>query len=184
MRNRSGSPRKQSKQKTPEPVAVRVRLSALSTAISVTPSTTVKKSRSQPNSIDLPRHLLHLRREAMSNAMTAAHEPTIHYLDSVLSEEEKRCDYGHQWRNISISRSGRFRSKNKKRDAVDGKLFDAGSGSPKENEKVWSLLFVRTFIIAPVHCRIRVLKGRDFCERCLYALNGNDRYLNEILQTS
>ncbi|XP_016992909.1 uncharacterized protein [Drosophila takahashii] len=136
MRNRSGSPRKQSKQKTPEPVAVRVRLSALSTAISVTPSTTVKKSRSQPNSIDLPRHLLHLRREAMSNAMTAAHEPTIHYLDSVLSEEEKRCDYGHQWRNISISRSGRFRSKNKKRDAVDGKLFDAGSGSPKENEKV------------------------------------------------
>ncbi|XP_052845077.1 period circadian protein [Drosophila gunungcola] len=65
----------------------------------------------------------------MSNTMAAAHEPTIHYLDSVLNEEEKRCEYGHQWRNFSISRSGRFRSKNKKRDAVDGKLFDAGSGS-------------------------------------------------------
>ncbi|XP_016983457.1 uncharacterized protein LOC108047680 [Drosophila rhopaloa] len=72
----------------------------------------------------------------MSNTMTAAHEPTIHYLDSVLSEEEKRCEYGHQWRNFSISRSGRFRSKNKKRDAVDGKLFDAGS--PKDSEKVSS----------------------------------------------
>ncbi|XP_043948648.1 uncharacterized protein LOC108024982 isoform X2 [Drosophila biarmipes] len=68
--------------------------------------------------------------------MTAAHEPTIHYLDSVLSEEEKRCDYDHQWRNISISRSGRFRSKCKRRDTVDGKLFDAGSGSARDNEKV------------------------------------------------
>ncbi|XP_016932349.1 uncharacterized protein [Drosophila suzukii] len=68
--------------------------------------------------------------------MTAAHEPTIHYLDSVLSEEEKRCDYNHQWRNISISRSGRFRSKSKKRDTVDGKLFSAGLGSPRDNEKV------------------------------------------------
>ncbi|XP_016950719.1 uncharacterized protein LOC108024982 isoform X1 [Drosophila biarmipes] len=67
--------------------------------------------------------------------MTAAHEPTIHYLDSVLSEEEKRCDYDHQWRNISISRSGRFRSKCKRRDTVDGKLFDAGSGSARDNEK-------------------------------------------------
>ncbi|XP_017119822.1 uncharacterized protein LOC108141117 [Drosophila elegans] len=80
----------------------------------------------------------------MSNTMAAAHEPTIHYLDSVLNEEEKRCEYGHQWRNFSISRSGRFRSKNKKRDAVDGKLFDAGSGSgtgtgtPKDSEKVSS----------------------------------------------
>ncbi|XP_017057198.1 uncharacterized protein LOC108098634 isoform X2 [Drosophila ficusphila] len=70
----------------------------------------------------------------MSNAVSAAHEPTIHYLDSVISEEETRCEYGHQWRNFSISRSGRFRSKNKKRDAVDGKLFDAGS--PKDIEKV------------------------------------------------
>uniref|UniRef100_B3P201 GG11632 n=1 Tax=Drosophila erecta TaxID=7220 RepID=B3P201_DROER len=71
----------------------------------------------------------------MSTAKSAAHEPTIHYLDSVLSEEEKRCAYGHQWRNISISRSGRFRSKNKKRDAVDGKFFDAGSGSLQDIEK-------------------------------------------------
>ncbi|KAH8247840.1 hypothetical protein KR038_010548, partial [Drosophila bunnanda] len=73
-----------------------------------------------------------------SSTMAAAHEPTIHYLDSVLNEEEKRCEYSHQWRNFSISRSGRFRSKNKKRDAVDGKLFDAHSavGSTKENEKV------------------------------------------------
>ncbi|KAH8246943.1 hypothetical protein KR032_004955, partial [Drosophila birchii] len=70
-----------------------------------------------------------------SSTMAAAHEPTIHYLDSVLNEEEKRCEYSHQWRNFSISRSGRFRSKNKKRDAVDGKLFDA-VGSTKENEKV------------------------------------------------
>ncbi|EDW95653.2 uncharacterized protein LOC6535285 [Drosophila yakuba] len=72
----------------------------------------------------------------MSKAKSAAHEPTIHYLDSVLSEEEKRCSYGHQWRNISISRSGRFRSKNKKRDAVDGKFFDAGSRSLQDIEKV------------------------------------------------
>ncbi|BFF90147.1 uncharacterized protein DMAD_08724 [Drosophila madeirensis] len=74
----------------------------------------------------------------MSNTMTAAHEPTIHYLDSVLNEEEKRCEYSHQWRNFTISRSGRFRSKNKKRDVVDGKLFDANSGgaSTKENEKI------------------------------------------------
>ncbi|KAH8313130.1 hypothetical protein KR067_000816 [Drosophila pandora] len=74
----------------------------------------------------------------MSNTMTAAHEPTIHYLDSVLNEEENRCEYSHQWRNFSISRSGRFRSKNKKRDAVDGKLFDvnSASGSSKENEKI------------------------------------------------
>ncbi|KAI8046610.1 hypothetical protein M5D96_002821 [Drosophila gunungcola] len=100
----------------------------------------------------------------MSNTMAAAHEPTIHYLDSVLNEEEKRCEYGHQWRNFSISRSGRFRSKNKKRDAVDGKLFDAGSGSgsgsglgtgtgtgtgsPRDSEKVRSHL---GFIIVPVH---------------------------------
>ncbi|KAH8369425.1 hypothetical protein KR009_010597 [Drosophila setifemur] len=72
--------------------------------------------------------------------MAAAHEPTIHYLDSVLNEEETRCEYSHQWRNFSISRSGRFRSKNKKRDAVDGKLFDAHSsaGSSKENEKLSS----------------------------------------------
>lgn len=65
--------------------------------------------------------------------MTAAHEPTIHYLDSILNEEEKRCgdQYSHQWRNFTISRSGRFRSKNKKRDVVDGKLFDG-----KENDKV------------------------------------------------
>lgn len=68
----------------------------------------------------------------MSNTMTAAHEP-IHYLDSILNEEEKRCgdQYSHQWRNFTISRSGRFRSKNKKRDVVDGKLFDG-----KENDKV------------------------------------------------
>ncbi|EDV90623.1 uncharacterized protein LOC6569873 isoform X1 [Drosophila grimshawi] len=64
--------------------------------------------------------------------MSAAHEPTIHYLDSILNEEEKRCDqYSHQWRNFTISRSGRFRSKNKKRDVVDGKLFDG-----KENDKI------------------------------------------------
>ncbi|KAH8340239.1 hypothetical protein KR074_000609 [Drosophila pseudoananassae] len=74
----------------------------------------------------------------MSNTMTAAHEPTIHYLDSVLNEEENRCEYSHQWRNFSISRSGRFRSKNKKRDAVDGKLFDvnSSSGSSKEIDKI------------------------------------------------
>ncbi|EDW16589.1 uncharacterized protein LOC6575110 isoform X1 [Drosophila mojavensis] len=68
----------------------------------------------------------------MSNTMTAAHEP-IHYLDSILNEEEKRCgdQYSHQWRNFTISRSGRFRSKNKKRDVVDGKLFDG-----KENDKI------------------------------------------------
>ncbi|XP_064549294.1 uncharacterized protein LOC135435941 [Drosophila montana] len=72
----------------------------------------------------------------MSNTMTAAHEPTMHYLDSILNEEEKRCDqYSHQWRNFTISRSGRFRSKNKKRDVVDGKLFD-GSHNGKENDKI------------------------------------------------
>ncbi|EDW83716.1 uncharacterized protein Dwil_GK13760 [Drosophila willistoni] len=77
----------------------------------------------------------------MSNTMTAAHEP-IHYLDSILNEEERGA-YSHQWRNFTISRSGRFRSKNKKRDAVDGKLFDAahnsGGVSAKENnEKISS----------------------------------------------
>ncbi|KAH8418005.1 hypothetical protein KR222_010220 [Zaprionus bogoriensis] len=75
----------------------------------------------------------------MSNTMTAAHEPTMHYLDSILNEEEKRCDqYSHQWRNFTISRSGRFRSKNRKRDTVDGKLFDGSSSgaSGKENDKV------------------------------------------------
>ncbi|XP_033163991.1 uncharacterized protein LOC117143406 [Drosophila mauritiana] len=72
----------------------------------------------------------------MSKAKSTPHEPTIHYLDSVLSDEEKRCAYGHQWRNFSISRSGRFRSKNKKRDAVDGKFFDGGSGSLQDIEKV------------------------------------------------
>jgi len=86
-----------------------------------------------------------------SAAMTAAHEPTIHYLDSVLSEEEKRCDYNHQWRNISISRSGRFRSKSKKRDTVDGKLFSAGLGSPRDNEKVRSFRLLRILIIASVN---------------------------------
>lgn len=70
--------------------------------------------------------------------MTAAsHEPTMHYLDSILNEEEKRCDqYSHQWRNFTISRSGRFRSKNRKRDTVDGKLFDSSSPGGKENDKV------------------------------------------------
>lgn len=58
----------------------------------------------------------------MSNTMTA-HEP-INYLDSILNEEEKRCEYSHQWRNFTISRSGRFKSKNKHRNAVDGKMFD------------------------------------------------------------
>lgn len=51
------------------------------------------------------------------------HEP-INYLDSVLTEEEKRCEYSHQWRNFTISRSGRFKSKNKHRHIVDGKIFD------------------------------------------------------------
>ncbi|XP_034485596.1 uncharacterized protein LOC117790296 [Drosophila innubila] len=72
----------------------------------------------------------------MSNTMTASHEPTIHYLDSILNEEEKRCgdQYSHQWRNFTISRSGRFRSKNKKRDVVDGKLFDGTANhNGKEN---------------------------------------------------
>ncbi|KAL7728756.1 hypothetical protein ACLKA6_004122 [Drosophila palustris] len=72
--------------------------------------------------------------------MTASHEPTMHYLDSILNEEEKRCgdQYSHQWRNFTISRSGRFRSKNKKRDVVDGKLFDvnANNHNGKENEKI------------------------------------------------
>uniref|UniRef100_A0A1B0AJX4 Uncharacterized protein n=1 Tax=Glossina pallidipes TaxID=7398 RepID=A0A1B0AJX4_GLOPL len=59
----------------------------------------------------------------MSNTMTA-HEP-INYLDSILSEEEKRCEqYSHQRRNFTISRSGRFKSKNKHRNVVDGKMFD------------------------------------------------------------
>ncbi|KAH8381258.1 hypothetical protein KR093_000720 [Drosophila rubida] len=73
----------------------------------------------------------------MSNTMTAAHEPTMHYLDSILNEEEKRCgdQYSHQWRNFTISRSGRFRSKNKKRDVVDGKLFD-GSNAKENNDKI------------------------------------------------
>ncbi|XP_017849375.1 uncharacterized protein LOC108604420 [Drosophila busckii] len=68
--------------------------------------------------------------------MAASHEPTMHYLDSILNEEEKRCDqYSHQWRNFTISRSGRFRSKNKKRDVVDGKLFDVtGNHYGKEND--------------------------------------------------
>lgn len=75
----------------------------------------------------------------MSNTMTASHEPTMHYLDSILNEEEKRCgdQYSHQWRNFTISRSGRFRSKNKKRDVVDGKLFDANANhNGKENDKI------------------------------------------------
>ncbi|XP_037944052.1 uncharacterized protein LOC119676865 [Teleopsis dalmanni] len=68
----------------------------------------------------------------MSNTMTA-HEP-INYLDSILNEEEKRCEYSHQWRNFTISRSGRFKSKNKKRDAVvDAKLFD--SAAQKSNDE-------------------------------------------------
>ncbi|CAD6993169.1 unnamed protein product [Ceratitis capitata] len=54
-----------------------------------------------------------------------AHEQPISYLDSILNEEESRCEYSHQWRNFTISRSGRFKSKNRKRDVVDGKLFDA-----------------------------------------------------------
>nr|NP_001246903.1 uncharacterized protein Dmel_CG34112, isoform C [Drosophila melanogaster]NP_001246904.1 uncharacterized protein Dmel_CG34112, isoform D [Drosophila melanogaster]AFH06222.1 uncharacterized protein Dmel_CG34112, isoform C [Drosophila melanogaster]AFH06223.1 uncharacterized protein Dmel_CG34112, isoform D [Drosophila melanogaster] len=86
----------------------------------------------------------------MSKAKSTAHEPTIHYLDSVLSDEEKRCAYGHQWRNFSISRSGRFRSKNKKRDAVDGKFFDGGSGSGslQDFEKVCPFAH---FIIVPIN---------------------------------
>ncbi|XP_018796916.1 PREDICTED: uncharacterized protein LOC108973865 [Bactrocera latifrons] len=56
-----------------------------------------------------------------------AHEQPISYLDSILNEEESRCEYSHQWRNFTISRSGRFKSKNRKRDVVDGKLFDAGN---------------------------------------------------------
>ncbi|XP_073815031.1 uncharacterized protein [Musca autumnalis] len=63
----------------------------------------------------------------MSNTMTA-HEP-INYLDSILNEEEKRCEYSHQWRNFTISRSGRFKSKNKHRNVVDGKMFDRSTGS-------------------------------------------------------
>ncbi|XP_065371958.1 uncharacterized protein LOC135963887 [Calliphora vicina] len=63
----------------------------------------------------------------MSNTMTA-HEP-INYLDSILNEEEKRCEYSHQWRNFTISRSGRFKSKNKHRNAVDGKMFDHTAGT-------------------------------------------------------
>ncbi|XP_075147972.1 uncharacterized protein LOC142221962 [Haematobia irritans] len=59
------------------------------------------------------------------NTMTA-HEP-INYLDSILNEEEKRCEYSHQWRNFTISRSGRFKSKNKHRNVVDGKMFDRSS---------------------------------------------------------
>ncbi|XP_061396863.1 vitellogenin-A2 [Musca vetustissima] len=62
----------------------------------------------------------------MSNTMTA-HEP-INYLDSILNEEEKRCEYSHQWRNFTISRSGRFKSKNKHRNVVDGKMFDRNTG--------------------------------------------------------
>lgn len=57
-----------------------------------------------------------------------AHEP-INYLDSILNEEERRCEYSHERRNFTISRSGRFKSKNKKRDTVDKKLFDASSSS-------------------------------------------------------
>lgn len=56
-----------------------------------------------------------------------AHEQPISYLDSILNEEESRCEYSHQWRNFTISRSGRFKSKNRKRDVVDGKLFDASN---------------------------------------------------------
>lgn len=63
----------------------------------------------------------------MSNTMTA-HEP-INYLDSILNEEEKRCEYSHQWRNFTISRSGRFKSKNKHRNVVDGKMFDHTTSS-------------------------------------------------------
>ncbi|XP_030370752.1 uncharacterized protein LOC115621290 [Scaptodrosophila lebanonensis] len=70
----------------------------------------------------------------MSNTMTAAHESPISYLDNILKEEDKRCEYGHQWRNFTISRSGRFRSKNKKRDVVDGKLFDGNQNV--ESEKI------------------------------------------------
>lgn len=65
--------------------------------------------------------------DAMSKTM-AAHEP-INYLDSILNEEEKRCEYSHQWRNFTISRSGRFKSKNKHRNVVDGKMFDRTSSS-------------------------------------------------------
>ncbi|XP_032597486.1 uncharacterized protein LOC6569873 isoform X2 [Drosophila grimshawi] len=80
--------------------------------------------------------------------MSAAHEPTIHYLDSILNEEEKRCDqYSHQWRNFTISRSGRFRSKNKKRDVVDGKLFDG-----KENDKfAVHTILIFILVIAALH---------------------------------
>lgn len=67
------------------------------------------------------------RNYIMSNTMTA-HEP-INYLDSILNEEEKRCEYSHQWRNFTISRSGRFKSKNKHRNVVDGKMFDRTSST-------------------------------------------------------
>uniref|UniRef100_T1GJQ1 Uncharacterized protein n=1 Tax=Megaselia scalaris TaxID=36166 RepID=T1GJQ1_MEGSC len=55
--------------------------------------------------------------------MAAQHE-TIKYLDTILKEEENRYDeYYNERRKYSISRSGRFRSKNKKRDALDTNLF-------------------------------------------------------------
>lgn len=139
------------KQKTSEPVEVRVRL--LPSVRSYQLECQYRNHRSQKKKkkeSELIWFAVGPLPGTMSKAKSTAHEPTIHYLDSVLSDEEKRCAYGHQWRNFSISRSGRFRSKNKKRDAVDGKFFDGGSGSGslQDFEKVCPFAH---FIIVPIN---------------------------------
>ncbi|KAL5284589.1 hypothetical protein ACFFRR_006717 [Megaselia abdita] len=67
--------------------------------------------------------------------MAAQHE-TIKYLDTILKEEENRLDeYYNERRKYSISRSGRFRSKNKKRDALDTNLFSDKDHHQDENHQ-------------------------------------------------
>ncbi|XP_036323439.1 uncharacterized protein LOC118737192 isoform X2 [Rhagoletis pomonella] len=78
-----------------------------------------------------------------------AHEQPISYLDSILNEEESRCEYSHQWRNFTISRSGRFKSKNRKRDVVDGKLFDADNAMSASSKSSAAIATGHSRVTAP-----------------------------------
>lgn len=82
--------------------------------------------------------------------MAAQHE-TIKYLDTILKEEEGRLDeYYNERRKYSISRSGRFRSKNKKRDALDTNIFsdrDHHQNTEHHQHQVTCLFFLRRCVL-------------------------------------
>lgn len=68
----------------------------------------------------------------------AVHEH-INYLDSIILEEEARCEYSHECRSFSISRSGRFKSNVKKRNSISSQFNISGSSQSQlmqDSEKV------------------------------------------------